>query len=81
MNIFATIINIIIPMLRKVGVPVRVLVEAARAGADAFFDVIEDRIADTDTKVDDMLVLPVINAARQLIGIEETVGSKYEDIG
>jgi hypothetical protein len=81
MNIFTTIATIVMPMLKKAGVPVGVLVLAARAGADAFLDVIEEKIQVTETQVDDVVIGGVIRVARQLIGIEEEVGSKYEDLG
>ena len=81
MNIFTTIATIVMPMLKNAGVPVGVLVLAARAGGDAFLDVIEEKIQVTETQVDDVVIGGVIRVARQLIGIEEEVGSKYEDLG
>lgn len=79
MNVLQTLLATIMPMLMKAGVPLDILIAAAKAGADACLDVIEERIAETDTKVDDLFIGNVISVGRTLVGIEETVGSVYAD--
>jgi hypothetical protein len=79
MDILKTLSGTILPLLKSAGVPKDVLVEAAKVGADAFLDRIEERIEATDTQVDDLTVGKLITVGRALVGIEETVGSGYED--
>lgn len=52
--------------------------DIVRSSLDKFLDVVEDKIAASPSKVDDM-ALPLIAVLRKQIGIEETAGSKYED--
>jgi len=40
-------------------------------GLDALFDTIEDRVAATDTEVDDLIVLPVIRRLRAALNVPD----------
>lgn len=42
-----------------------------REGLDALFDKIEDRVADSDTPIDDQLALPVIRMLRSQLDIPD----------
>lgn len=46
-------------------------VENLRKYGDKLFDFLEDAIADSDTKVDDTLVLPVIRMLRERLNIPD----------
>lgn len=50
--------------------------EVIQEGLDALFDKIEDRVADTDTAIDDAVVLPIIQRLRAALDIpdNDTVG-------
>jgi len=45
--------------------------ETVKKAVDAFLDVIEDRIEETETKVDDAILLPLCQLARKLLGIPD----------
>lgn len=46
-------------------------VENLRKYGDRLFDFLEDAIADSDTKIDDTVVLPVIKMLRQTLGVPD----------
>jgi len=45
--------------------------DTVKKACDAFLDVIEDRIEETETKVDDAVLLPLCQVARKLLGIPD----------
>ena len=53
--------------------------DIVRSSLDRWLDVVEEKIAATPNKYDDM-ALPLIALIRKQIGIEETPGSGYEDV-
>lgn len=45
--------------------------ETVRRAADALFDVVENRIAESENKIDDKLILPVINLMRKTFHVPD----------
>ncbi len=53
--------------------------EAVKEGIDGLLDKVEEVIAKTETKFDDITAGLLIQALRKQLDIEETEGSKYAD--
>ena len=62
MNIVSQIIGLLLSMLSK---------EQGKELLDSFFDVLEDKIATSENKWDDTLVLPLIAKAREVLDIPD----------
>jgi len=64
------IIRMLLPMIAKM-LNDLVTVETIQKYGDQLFDFLENAIADSATKVDDVVVLPVIKKIRETLGIPD----------
>jgi len=62
MNIVTQIISTILAILPK---------EKFKEIVDALFDTLEDKIAKSETKIDDAILIPLINKARELLNVPD----------
>jgi hypothetical protein len=51
--------------------------EVIKKGIDAFLDVIEDAVANSENKIDDTIVVPLINKIREALNITD---DEYPDL-
>jgi len=64
------IIRMLLPMIAKM-LNDLVTVETIQKYGDQLFDFLENAIADSATKVDDVVVLPIIKKIRETLGIPD----------
>jgi len=64
------IIRMLLPMISKM-LNDLVTVETIQKYGDQLFDFLENAIADSATKVDDVVVLPIIKKIRETLGIPD----------
>ena len=64
------IVRMLLPMIARM-LDDLITVETIQKYGDQLFDFLEDAIADSGTKVDDMVVLPVIKKIRETLGIPD----------
>ena len=64
------IIRMLLPMIAKM-LNDLVTVETIQKYGDQLFDFLENAIADSGTKVDDVVVLPIIKKIRETLGIPD----------
>jgi hypothetical protein len=62
MNIINQIITMILSLLPQ---------EKFKDVVDSILDVLEDKIAESENKVDDALVIPLINKVRELLNVPD----------
>ena len=62
MNLVSQIISTVLSLLPK---------EKFKEIVDALLDVIEDKIEASETKIDDMVILPLIKKVRELLDIPD----------
>lgn len=71
--------SIIAAIVELIGVFLRFLsVEKIREFADYILDKIEAKIADTDTAIDDKLVLPLIGRVREVCNIQDDAATNTD---
>ncbi len=64
------LLNMAMPMIISM-IEEMITSENIKKYGDKLFDLIEDFVADSETKVDDATVLPLIKAARLALGIPD----------
>ena len=69
MNVVVSILSSLIPKLLELLPP-----QTGRELIDDFLDVLENKIASSETQIDDTLILPLISKLREIAQIPDDIG-------